>query len=155
MKLTYIMPLLASLTIATRTPEESEFTSLSESSVSTVITPTTSTGVAAPSLVVRKPLLNIDSSILKIVGDSILTTLATKLAASEPTKLAAIAPAITDSSSALVPTLVERELRRPEDKVRIFYMLALLPYPRLHLLLLEILSHSQLIESNRAASLQA
>lgn len=129
MKLTYIMSLLASLTIATRTPKESEFSSLSESSVSTVIRPTTLAGTVAPSLVVRKPLLNIDPSILKIVGDSILTTLVTKVAASEPTKLAAITPAIIDSSSALVPTLVERESRRPEDKVKIFYVLTPLPYP--------------------------
>lgn len=122
MKLTYIMPLLASLTIATQMPKESEFNnSLSESSVSTVITPTRLTGAVAPSLVVRKPLLNIDPSILKVVaGDSIMTTLVSKVAASasEPTKMATITPAITDSSSAVVPTLVEREPRSPEDKVK-------------------------------------
>lgn len=124
MKLTSIVPLLASLTYATPTRKESKFSSLSKSSVSAITTPTTLTDAIMPTLVVRTPQLIIDPSMLKIVGGSILTvptTLATKVAASEPTKLAAAAPAITDSSSALVPTLAERELRRPEDKVKIIF----------------------------------
>lgn len=120
MKLTYIVPLLASLTIATPTPKESELFSLSESSISTANTPIKLTGAVKPLLVVRESLLNIDPSMLSTVGESRLTTLTTKVAASEPTKLAATTPAITDSSPALIPTLAERELRSPEDKVKYF-----------------------------------
>ena len=136
----YIIPLLISLTIATRTgakPKEEgdEISSL-----------------PPPSLVIRKPLVNIDASILKIVGDSILTTLVSKVVAtalsSEPTKLAQLAgagtaaamtptpsPVITDSSQALVPIgLVERGARSPEDKVNTYTVLSLytppLPSPK-------------------------
>lgn len=121
MKLTSIVPLLASLTTATPTLKKSEFSSLSKSSVSAVIAPTTLAGAGVPSLVQRAPLLNINPSMLNIVGESILTvptTLATKVPASDPTKLAATIPAITNSSSDLVPTLAERALRRPKDKVK-------------------------------------
>lgn len=107
-----IPSLLASLiTIATRTPKSKEGDKISS---------------LPPSLVIRKPLLNIDPSILKIVGDSILTTLVSQVVAtaslSEPTKLAQLAaitptPVITDPSQALVPILAKREIRSPEDKV--------------------------------------